>query len=669
MSTYSTNLALELITAGDQSGTWGLTTNTNLGSLIEQAISGYTTTAMTSNADTTITIPNGAIGEARNMYIEIPNTLTLTAARVLTVPANKKLYFVYNNNNSSYAVTVKTSAGTGISVPNGARMLLVCDGTNVVSAVSYFASLTLGTPLSVANGGTGQTSSDNLIAFFGAIPAADLPTVGDSLIGVGTSLATSATSGTGTTATLTFAAQPSAPFIVGQTIIVAGVTPTTYNTTATVLTCSTTQVTYSSTATGVMTVVGTVSAKIGRLPAAATVTANATTSDIWGARYNTLSGSAVAFTTVANAPYVGAISFVASNAVHTLTTGPTLSVQGGSYVSVAGASGNGTTATLTFSVLTAAPFLVGQSITVAGITGGAAGYNGTYTVTACTTSSVSFATSVSAAYTSGGTVGSNYTCASGDILMFTALTTSTFRVAILRVDGAPVMPTGVNGNVLTSNGTTWVSSTPASNPYIGSRGQVFKTVGTFANGFTIPANVSAVKVTVVGGGGNGNTMTCGCYGFAGAGGGAGATSIKYLTGLDSGKTLTVIVGAAGSTSQVTSGTGGTAQTIAATISATGGATTPSNYTYGGLGGTASGGDIDIGGSDGGGGGAAGNPYSSGGAGGSSTMGGGGRGATYNIFGTTTAAVAGKAWGGGGGGGQIYGGSGASGASGVVIFEW
>ena len=158
-STYSTNLAIELIGAGEQAGTWGTTTNTNLGTLIEQAISGYTTTAMSTNADTTITIPQGATGEARNMYIEIPSTLTLTAARILTVPANKKLYFVYNGSTGGYAVTVKVSGQTGVSVPNGAKMILVCNGTDIVSATNYQASLTLGAALPVLSGGTGVTTS------------------------------------------------------------------------------------------------------------------------------------------------------------------------------------------------------------------------------------------------------------------------------------------------------------------------------------------------------------------------------------------------------------------------------------------------------------------------------------------------------------------------------
>ena len=68
-STYSTNLALELIANGDQTGSWGTTTNTSLGTLIEQAISGYVTHTITDGADTTITIPNGATGVARNLHL------------------------------------------------------------------------------------------------------------------------------------------------------------------------------------------------------------------------------------------------------------------------------------------------------------------------------------------------------------------------------------------------------------------------------------------------------------------------------------------------------------------------------------------------------------------------------------------------------------------------
>ena len=140
-STYSTNLAIELIGAGEQAGTWSTTTNTNLGTLIEQAISGYQTQAITDGADTVITIPKGATGVARNMILEL--TGALTGARNLIVPANKKLYFIYNNTTGSQAVTVKVSGQTGVSVPNGAKVVLMSNGTDIVTATNYMASATL----------------------------------------------------------------------------------------------------------------------------------------------------------------------------------------------------------------------------------------------------------------------------------------------------------------------------------------------------------------------------------------------------------------------------------------------------------------------------------------------------------------------------------------------
>jgi hypothetical protein len=130
-STYSTNLALELIGTGEQSGTWGTTTNNNLGTLLEQAISGYVMQVCTGGTDT-ITIPNGSTGVARNMYLE----LTTTGGGTLVVPANNKLYFIFNNTAS--AITVKVSGQTGVSVPAAAKMALVCNGTDIVSAVPTF---------------------------------------------------------------------------------------------------------------------------------------------------------------------------------------------------------------------------------------------------------------------------------------------------------------------------------------------------------------------------------------------------------------------------------------------------------------------------------------------------------------------------------------------------
>ena len=185
-STYSTNLAIELIGTGDQAGNWGSTTNTNLGTLIEQAISGYVTQAVATGTDTVITIPNGATGVARNMFIEL--TGTGGASTNLIVPTNKKLYFIYNN--ASGAVTVKVTGLTGVSVPAGAKMILVSNGTDVVIAENYFATLTLGAALPVASGGTGSTSA---ATGTGGVVLAASPTL------TGTPLAPTASPGTNTT--------------------------------------------------------------------------------------------------------------------------------------------------------------------------------------------------------------------------------------------------------------------------------------------------------------------------------------------------------------------------------------------------------------------------------------------------------------------------------------
>lgn len=138
-STYSTNLALELIGNNDQAGTWGATTNTNLGTLIEQAISGYVTQGVSDNpaSPTTLTIPNGATGVARNMYLEF--TGALTGARDVIVPANKKLYFVFNNTTGGHAVTVKVLGQTGVSVPNGQKLIVVSNGTDIVEATNFIS--------------------------------------------------------------------------------------------------------------------------------------------------------------------------------------------------------------------------------------------------------------------------------------------------------------------------------------------------------------------------------------------------------------------------------------------------------------------------------------------------------------------------------------------------
>lgn len=152
-STFSP-LKIELITTGEQSGTWGATTNTNLGTAIEEAITG-TADVSFSSADVTLTLTDTpATQTARNLRLNL--TGTSGGARNLIVPAIEKQYIV--NNTLADAVTVKNASGTGVAVPAGKTMLVFNNMTNVVDVTTYLSSLTLGTALPVASGGSGAAT-------------------------------------------------------------------------------------------------------------------------------------------------------------------------------------------------------------------------------------------------------------------------------------------------------------------------------------------------------------------------------------------------------------------------------------------------------------------------------------------------------------------------------
>lgn len=135
-STPSTSLRLELMATGDQSGTWGDTTNTNLGTLLEQAITGVLSVAQGDVANLTLTNTDYVSNQARNAVINL--TGAMTANRNMVVPTANKVYLVKNSTTGGFVVTVKTSAGTGVEVaPNTARWVY-CDGTNVVDGLPGF---------------------------------------------------------------------------------------------------------------------------------------------------------------------------------------------------------------------------------------------------------------------------------------------------------------------------------------------------------------------------------------------------------------------------------------------------------------------------------------------------------------------------------------------------
>lgn len=158
-STYSTNLKIELMGTGDQSGTWGTTTNTNLGTALEQAIVGYGNPNFTTDADLTINLTDSNASQtARAFVLNVTSSVSLTATRELVVPTVQKPYIIRNNTTGGQSITVKTSAGTGVTVPTGKYAFVYANGTDVVSSIDHIPSLTLATALGATSGGTGQSS-------------------------------------------------------------------------------------------------------------------------------------------------------------------------------------------------------------------------------------------------------------------------------------------------------------------------------------------------------------------------------------------------------------------------------------------------------------------------------------------------------------------------------
>ena len=214
-STYS-DLKIELIGTGDQSGTWGVTTNTNLGTAIEEAITGSANVAF-SSSDVTLTLTDSNASQtARNLRLNL--TGTSGGARNLIVPNIEKFYIV--NNGLADTVTIKNSTGTGVAVPSGKSTLVFNDATNVVGVVTDLASIS--TSAADINGGTidgtviggstaaagtfstltagGTVSGSGITALFASPPA-----IGGTAAAAGTFTGITISGGTLTTpATLTF---------------------------------------------------------------------------------------------------------------------------------------------------------------------------------------------------------------------------------------------------------------------------------------------------------------------------------------------------------------------------------------------------------------------------------------------------------------------------------
>lgn len=168
-SLYSTSLKFELIGTGDQTGIWGDTTNTNLGTAVEQAIVGkasLVTGDFTANVATLTLTDTNASQTARALVLDV--TATLTAAGTINVPAVQKPYIVFNNTVGGFSLTVKVSGLTGVVVPNGKRMLVYNNGTDILDGLNYLngtaTNATTADVATLATSATTATTATNLSA-------------------------------------------------------------------------------------------------------------------------------------------------------------------------------------------------------------------------------------------------------------------------------------------------------------------------------------------------------------------------------------------------------------------------------------------------------------------------------------------------------------------------
>jgi len=164
-STYSPSLRLELIGAGEQAANWNNTTNYNLGTLLEQAIAGVQSVAV-SGASYTLTTGSGVADEARNAVLVL--TGTLAASCNVIVPSADKTYTFRNATTGGFSVVVKTAAGSGVTIANGFTQQVYCDATDVVAAGPAFNATT--NIISVNSGGTGTSTAFTIgsLVFAGA---------------------------------------------------------------------------------------------------------------------------------------------------------------------------------------------------------------------------------------------------------------------------------------------------------------------------------------------------------------------------------------------------------------------------------------------------------------------------------------------------------------------
>jgi len=176
MATYINDLRLKEIATGDESGTWGTSTNTNL-TLVADAFS-YGTKQMASDANETFTMPDATADATRGFYLKITSAGSLTTTREVTLGPNtvSKVWIIENSTTGSQIITIKQGSGATVNIANGSKVMVVTDGAGAGAAVFNANPTESGagtvTSVQVAGGSTGLTYSGGPITGSGTITMA-----------------------------------------------------------------------------------------------------------------------------------------------------------------------------------------------------------------------------------------------------------------------------------------------------------------------------------------------------------------------------------------------------------------------------------------------------------------------------------------------------------------
>lgn len=209
MATYVNNLRLKEITTGDEDGTWGTSTNTNL-ELVTDGFS-YGTKQFASDANETFTMPDGTADATRGFYLKFTSAGSLTATRTATLGPNtvSKVWVIENATTGAQSISIKQGSGAEITVANGSKVMVVTDGAGAGAAVFNANPTEAGagtvTSVQMAGGSTGLTYSGGPITGSGTITTAGTLAVANGGTGATTLTANNVLLGNGTSAPLAVA--------------------------------------------------------------------------------------------------------------------------------------------------------------------------------------------------------------------------------------------------------------------------------------------------------------------------------------------------------------------------------------------------------------------------------------------------------------------------------